>query len=155
MNVWRKFEDSVWRKQAEQLQHKNAGGTWQVEKTDDKQTKQHKLKIKDWLFKSNLTEELLLNHPTPDDVKLFQDLRRCDIWNYFDPSDICKISGIEAHVIHNRKSLNDKQLKKINDCITRAKRLKHRELRRVGMYSGKENYEKYKQEVKKVYSDTK
>ena len=155
MTIWQRFQDPTWRSQAEKLQHKNAGGTWQVERTDDKKVKQHKLRVTDFLFKSNLTEELLLKHPTPDDVKFFQDIRRCDIWDYFDPSDMAKIAHMEKRIVRQFKSLTEKDLKVLNDSISRAKRLQHKDIKRIGAMMGKENYENYKQEVKKVYSDTK
>lgn len=155
MTIWQKFEDPIWRKQAEQRKHTGIGGTWQVEKTDDKKTRQHKLRVTDFLFKSNLFEELLLKHPTPDDVKLFQDLRKNTLWDYFDSSDISKLACIESKVVRQLKSLTEQNLKFINDSISRAKRLQHRELKRIQGGKDKLKRENYKQLVKKVYSNIK
>jgi hypothetical protein len=155
MTIWSKFEDPVWRKQAEQKTHKGIGGTWAKEDKDTKKEKQHKLKVTDFLFKSNLTEELLLKHPSPDDVKFFQDLRKSSLWDYFDASDISKLSRIEYHIVRQYKSLTEQNLKFINDGISRAKRLQHRDLKRVQGGKDKQKLEKYKQQVKKAYSDTK
>ncbi len=155
MTIWQKFEDPIWRSEAEKRQHSGVGGTWKVEKTDDKKTRQHKLRVTDFLFKSNLTEELLLKHPTPDDVKLFQDLRKNTLWDYFDSSDISKLANIENKVVRQLKSLTEENLKFINDCISRAKRLKHRNLKRIQGGTDKLKRENYKQLVEKVYSNTK
>jgi hypothetical protein len=155
MNVWTRFQDPAWRKAAESRPQGSLGTVWHITKTDDKKTKQHKLKVKDWLFKSNLTEELLLSHPTPDDVKFFQDIRKLAIWDYFDPSDMAKLANIEKRVIQNRKSLTEVNLKTINDSISRAKRLQHHDIKRIGVNHGKEKYENYKDTVKKIYNNTK
>lgn len=154
MTIWTKFEDPVWRKQAEQKTHKGIGGTWSKEPGDTKKEKQHKLKVTDFLFKSNLTEELLLKHPSPDDVKFFQDIRQMAIWDYFDASDISKLCSIERKVVRQLKSLTEQNLKFIHDSISRAKRLQHRNLKRI-QGGDKIKRENYKQQVKKVYSDTK
>lgn len=155
MTIWKKFEDPVWRKQAEQKTHKGIGGTWKVERTDTKKQRQHKLKVTDFLFKSNLTEELLLKHPTPDHVKLFQDLRNNILWDYFDPSDLAKLTNIERKVVRDLKSLSQANLKFIQDSISRALRLKHRDLKRIQGGTDKIKRENYKLQVKKAYSDTK
>ncbi len=154
MTIWSKFEDPVWRKQAEQYQHKDAGGTWKVDKKDHPLLKKHKLKVTDFLFKSNLTEELLLKHPTPDDVKFFQDLRNNTLWDYFDASDITKLSHIEGKVVRQLKSLTEQNLKFINDSISRAKRLQHHNLKRV-QGGDKDKREIYKEQVRKLYNATK
>jgi hypothetical protein len=153
MTIWQRFEDPVWRKAAEQKKHTGFGGTWQIERTDTKKQRQHKQKVTDFLFKSNLTEELLLKHPNPDHVKFFQDIRQMAIWDYFDASDISKLSHIERKVVRELKSLTEQNLKFINDSISRAKRLQHHNVKRIT--NGKKSYEDYKLQVKKAYSDTK
>ena len=154
-NVWQRFEDGAWRLAAEQRQHKDIGGTWKIEKTDTKKERQHKLKVKDWLFKSNLTEELLLNHPSPDDVKLFQDIRLSCVYDYFDSSDISMLGALEERVIIRRQSLTKIHLEKINNSVKRAERLYLRGIRRQGIGNGRTEYIKYKAEVKKAYLETK
>lgn len=154
-SVWQRFDDPTWRQAAEQRQHKDIGGSWQVAKTDNKKTKQHKLRVKDWLFKNNLTEELLLNHPSPDDVKLFQDIRLSCVYDYFDPSDIAQLGALEERVIIRRQSLTKIHLEKINNSVKRAQRLYLRGIRRLGILNGREEYVKYKEQVKKVYLETK
>lgn len=154
MTIWQRFEDPVWRKAAEQKKHTGIGGTWQVERTDTKKQRQHKQKVTDFLFKSNLTEELLLKHPNPDHVKFFQDIRQMAIWDYFDASDISKLAHIERKVVRELKSLTEQNLKFINDSISRAKRLQHHNLKRV-QGGDKDKREIYKEEVRKLYNATK
>jgi len=154
-NVWQRFEDGAWRKAAEGKSHKGIGGSWKIENTDTKKEKQHKLKVKDWLFKNNLTEELLLNHPSPDDIKLFQDIRMSCIYDYFDPSDMAMLGAYEERVVIRRLSLTNIHLEKINNSVKRAERLYLRGIRRKGIRNGREEYVEYKELVKKVYQDTK
>jgi len=153
-NVWTRFEDGAWRKAAEQRQHKDIGGTWKINNTDTKKEKQHKRRVTDFLFKSNLNEELLLSHPTPADVKFFMDIRQMAIWDYFDASDISKLANIENMVVIKRKSLTESNLKFINDSISRAKRLQHHNLKRI--QGGDINRrEEYKAKVRKIYQEAK
>lgn len=154
MNVWSRFQDPVWRKAAESRPQGSLGTAWAITKTDDKKQRQHKQRVTDFLFKSNLTEELLLSHPQPDHVKFFQDLRRLAIWDYFDASDISKLSHIERKVVREKKSLNEQNLKFINDSISRAKRLQHYNLKRV-QGGDKILREQYKSQVRKIYQQAK
>jgi hypothetical protein len=153
-NVWQRFEDPVWRKAAEQRQHKDIGVMYEVKNTDTKKERQHKRRVTDFLFKSNLNEELLLNHPSPADVKFFMDIRKMAIWDYFDASDITKLSHIERKVVRERRSLSEQNLKFINDSISRAQRLQHRDLKRVQGGDIQRRAE-YKSQVIKAYQDAK
>jgi len=153
-NVWTRFQDPAWRKAAESRPQGSMGMAWAIKKTDDKKQRQHKQRVTDFLFKSNLNEELLLSHPSPDDVKFFMDIRRLDIWDYFDASDISKLSHIERKVVRERRSLSKENLKFINECITRAKRLQHSNIKRV-QGGDKIKREEYKSQVKKAYQDAK
>jgi hypothetical protein len=149
-NVWTKFQDPIWRQAAEQRSQTHVGMAWDVTKTDTKQERQHKLTVKDWLFKNNLTEELLLNHPSPDDIKLFQDIRRSDIYDYFTSSDISMIGAIENIVVIKRKSLNSTHRSKIEQAVIRAQRLYKRQIKRLGIRNGREAYTRYKQQISNI-----
>lgn len=153
-NVWTRFQDPVWRKAAESRPKGSMGMAWAITKTDDKKQRQHKQRVTDFLFKSNLNEELLLSHPSPSDVKFFMDLRRLAIWDYFDASDISKLSHIERKVVREKRSLSQQNLKFINDSISRAKRLQHHNLKRI-QGGDKILREEYKAQVRKVYQETK
>ena len=153
-NVWQRFQDPVWQKAAEQRSQGTMGMAWGITKTDNKKERDHKRRVTDFLFKSNLSEELLLKHPNPDHVKFFQDIRQMAIWDYFDASDISKLCAIERKVVRQLKSLTEQNLKFINDSISRAKRLQHRNLKRI-QGGDKIKRENYKLQVKKAYSDTK
>ena len=155
MNVWTRFQDPAWRKASEQQQHKNVGMMYDVKPADLKPERQHKLKVKDWLFKNNLTEELLLNHPSPADIKLFQEIRRSNIYDYFDSSDIAMLGCIEERIVIRRQSLKPEHLDKINHAVVRAERLYKRGIKRQGILNGKQKYLDYKEQVKKVYQDAK
>jgi len=130
------------------------GMAWAITKTDSKKERQHKQRVTDFLFKGNLNEELLMTHPSPDDVKFFMDLRKMSIWDYFDASDITKISHIERKVVREKKSLNQQNLKFINESITRATRLQHSNIKRI-QGGDKIRREEYKLQVRKAYQDTK
>jgi hypothetical protein len=151
-NVWQKFQDPAWRKAAEQRPQGSLGSAWAITKTDTKKERRHKQRVTDFLFKNNLTEELLLSHPTPDDVKFFKDLRQMAIWDYFDASDISKLAHIERRVVRERKSLTEQNLKFINDSISRAKRLQHHQLKRI-QGGDKIKREVYQSQVKKIYQN--
>jgi hypothetical protein len=153
-NVWQRFQDPVWRKTAESRSQGSMGMAWGITKTDTKKQRQHKQRVTDFLFKSNLNEKLLMTHPSPDDVKFFQDLRRLAIWDYFDASDISKLSNIERKVVRKLQSLTEQNLKFINDSISRAKRLQHHNLKRI-QGGDKILREEYKSQVRKIYQDIK
>ena len=82
------------------------------------------------------------------------DLRRLAIWDYFDASDISKLSHIERKVVREKRSLSQQNLKFINDSISRAKRLQHHNLKRI-QGGDKILREEYKAQVRKVYQETK
>jgi len=149
-NVWTRFQDPAWRKAAEQRPQGSLGTAWAITKTDTKKQRNHKQRVTDFLFKSNLNEELLMTHPSPDDVKFFMDLRKMSIWDYFDASDISKLSHIERKVVREKKSLNQQNLKFINDSISRAKRLQNQNIKRI-QGGDIHRREQYKQQVKKAY----
>jgi len=153
-NVWQRFQDPAWRKAAESRPQNSMGMAWGITKTDNKKQRQHKQQVTDFLFKSNLNEELLMTHPTPADVKFFMDIRQLAIWDYFDASDISKLAHIERKVVREKKSLSEQNLKFINDSISRAKRLQHNNLKRI-QGGDKIIREEYKSKVKKVYQETK
>lgn len=153
-NVWTRFQDPAWRKAAESRPKGSMGMAWGITKTDSKKERQHKQRVTDFLFKSNLNEELLLSHPSPDDVKFFMDLRQLAIWDYFDASDISKLAHIERKVVREKRSLSQENLKFINDSISRAKRLQHHNLKRI-QGGNKILREEYKSQVRKVYQETK
>jgi hypothetical protein len=153
-NVWQRFQDPVWRKAAESRPQGTMGMAWGITKTDDKKQRQYKQRVTDFLFKSNLNEELLMTHPSPDDVKFFMDLRQLAIWDYFDASDISKLAHIERKVVREKKSLSEQNLKFINDSISRAQRLQHKNIKRI-QGGDIHRREQYKAQVKIVYQDIK
>jgi len=146
-NIWNKFQDPAWRKAAESRPQGSLGTVWHITKTDTKQEKKHKLKVKDWLFKNNLTEELLLNHPSPDDIKLLQEIRTSHIYDYFTPSDIAMLGAIEDLVVIKRRSLTLTHKSKLEHAVIRAQRLYQRQIKRKGTFNGKEAYAEYKQQI--------
>jgi hypothetical protein len=146
-NVWNKFQDPAWRTAAEQRPQGSLGSVWNITKTDTKQERQHKLTVKDWLFKNNLTEELLLNHPSPDDIKLLQEIRRSHIYDYFTPSDISMLGAVEDLVVLKRRSLSLTHRSKIEQAVIRAERLYIRRIKRKGTNSGKQAFAEYKQQI--------
>lgn len=146
-NTWNRFQDPAWRKAAESRPQGSLGSVWHITKTDTKKEKQHKLKVKDWLFKNNLTEELLLNHPSPDDIKILQEIRTSHLYDYFTPSDIAFIGSIESIVVLKRKSLTLSHRSKLEHAVMRAQRLYQRQLKRKGTFNGKEAYAEYKQQI--------
>lgn len=150
MSVWQRFEDPVWRKAAEQQRQGLRDSTWALTDEDTKKERQHKLRVKDWLFKNNLTEELLLNHPSPDDVIIFREIRLSSLFDYFTPSDIACIGALEEQIIIRRKSLNNKHRQKLEQAVIRAQRLQARNLKRLGTLNGKSAYQKYKKEIQEI-----
>ena len=146
-NVWQRFQDPAWRKAAEQRPQGSLGSAWNITKTDTREERKHKLTVKDWLFKNNLTEELLLNHPSPDDIKLLQEIRRSHLYDYFTPSDIAYIGSIESIVVLKRKSLTLTHRARLEQAVIRAERLYNRQLRRKGSFNGKEAYADYKKQI--------
>jgi hypothetical protein len=149
-NVWQKFQDPAWRKAAEQRPQGSLGTAWNITKTDNKQEREHKLTVKDWLFKNNLTEELLLNHPSPDDIKLLQEIRSSYIYDYFTPSDIAYIGSIESIVVLKRRSLTLTHRARLEQAVIKAQRLHQRQIKRLGTFNGKEAYQKYKEKIKDI-----
>ena len=148
--VWQRFQDPAWRKAAEQRPQGSLGSVWHITKTDTKEERQHKLKVKDWLFKNNLTEELLLNHPSPDDVKLLREIRISHLYDYFTPSDIAFIGSIESLVVIKRRSLSITHRAKLEQAVIRADRLYKRQIKRLGTFNGKENYQNYKKQINEI-----
>ena len=146
-NVWTRFQDPVWRKAAESRPQGSLGSAWNITKTDTKQERKHKLTVKDWLFKNNLTEELLLAHPSPDDIKLLQEIRRSHIYDYFTPSDISMLGAIEDRIVLKRQSLTLSHRSKIEQAVIRAERLYIRQIKRKGTLSGKQAYIDYKKQI--------
>jgi hypothetical protein len=146
-NVWTRFQDPVWRKAAESRPQGSLGSAWNITKTDTKQERKHKLTVKDWLFKNNLTEELLLAHPSPDDIKLLQEIRRSHIYDYFTPSDISMLGAIEDRIVLKKQSLTLTHRSKIEQAVIRAERLYIRQIKRKGTLSGKQQYEAYKKQI--------
>lgn len=149
-NVWQRFQDPAWRKAAEQRPQGSLGSAWNITKTDTKQERNHKLKVKDWLFKSNLTEELLLNHPSPDDVKLLREIRISHLYDYFTPSDVSMLGAVEDLVVIKRRSLTLSHRAKLEQAVIRAQRLYQRQIKRLGTNNGKTNYQNYKEKIKGI-----
>jgi hypothetical protein len=148
-NVWQRFQDPTWRKAAESRPQNSMGMAWGIKKTDTKELRKHKLTVKDWLFKNNLTEELLLNHPSPDDIKLLQEIRISHIYDYFAPSDIGMLNAIEDRIVLKRKSLTLTHRAKIEHAVIRAQRLYTRNIPRKGfaMNNNNKEYQQYKQKI--------
>lgn len=148
-NVWQRFQDPAWRKAAESRPQGSLGSAWNITKTDTKQQRQHKLTVKDWLFKNNLTEELLLNHPSPADIKLFQEIHRSHLYDYFTPSDIGMLNAIEDLIVLKRRSLTLSYRSKIEKAVIRAQRLYTRNIPRRGftMNNNSKEYQQYKQKI--------
>ena len=150
MNTWDRFQDPAWRKAAEQRPQGSLGSVWHITKTDTSQERQHKLKVKDWLFQSNLTEELLLNHPSPDDIILLREIRLSHLYDYFTPSDIAYIGSIESLVVIKRNSLTLTHRARLEQAVIRAERLNKRQIKRLGTFNGKTNYQNYKEKIKNI-----
>ena len=146
-NVWQRFQDPVWRRAAEQRPQGSLGSAWNITKTDSKEERKHKLTVKDWLFKNKLTEELLLNHPSPDDIKLLKEIRCSHIYDYFTPSDISMLGAVEDLIVLKRRSLTLSHRSKIEQAVIRAERLYIRQIKRKGTLSGRQQYEQYKQQI--------
>lgn len=151
-NIWQQFQDPVWRKAAESRKQGSMGTAWGISKTDTKQQRQHKLRVKDWLFQNNLTEELLLNHPSPDDVKLMREIRISHLYDYFTPSDIGMLNAIEDLVVLKRRSLTLSHRSKIEQAVIRAQRLYKRNIPRKGfsMNNNSIEYQNYKKRIKAI-----
>jgi hypothetical protein len=88
-----------------------------------------------------------LNHPSPDDVVIFREIRLSTLFDYFTPSDIAVIGALENHVIIRRKSLNISHRQKLEQAVIRAQRLQARNIRRQGTFNGKAKYQKYKEQI--------
>lgn len=149
-NVWQRFQDPVWQQAAKNRPQGSLGSVWHITKTDSKEQRQHKLRVKDWLFTNNLTEELLLNHPSPDDVKLLKELRISYLYDYFTPSDVAKIGCIENRVVLNKRSLTITDRTKLEQAVIRAERLYKRHVKRLGKYSTKQQWQHYKQQIQGI-----
>lgn len=150
MTVWQKFQDPVWQQAAKSRPQGSLGTVWHITKTDTRPEREHKLRVKDWLFKNNLTEELLLNHPSPDDVKLLRELRISHLHDYFTPSDIAYIGQVESQVVLKRLSLKITQRARLEQAVIRADRLYKRQLKRQGTLDGKNSYENYKKQIAEI-----
>jgi hypothetical protein len=150
-NTWQRFQDPAWQQAAKQRPQGSLGSVWHITDTDTKPERQHKLRVKDWLFKNNLTEELLLNHPSPDDVKLLRELRTCHLYDYFTPSDIGVMSALEDIVVIKRRSLKLTHRAKLEQAVIRANRLYQRQIKRQTVYNhGQESYQNYKKQINEI-----
>lgn len=142
MNVWRKFEDSVWRKQAEQLQHKNAGGTWQVERTDTKKVKQHKNRTNQFLMSKGLNEEKLFKEANVTDIALMNDILKMEVIDYISDKKIAHFNHLKNQVLVKKQALTDSQLEQLSFILYNAQRKQSRTIHRT-----KKTYEQYKANI--------
>ena len=88
-----------------------------------------------------------MNHPRPDDIKLLKEIRTSHIYDYFTPSDISMLGATEDRIVLKRKSLTLTHRAKIEQAVIRAERLYIRQIKRKGTLSGKQQYEKYKNQI--------
>ena len=145
-NTWQRFQNPVWQKAHEQRKG-TMGTAWGIRKSKSKPEREHEYRVKDWLFKNNLTEQLLLEHPSPDDIVLMREIRISYLWSYFTPSDVAIIANIENRVVMRRRSLTLRDRSRIELAVIRAERLYNRQLKRISVRDGREQYQAYKQAI--------
>jgi hypothetical protein len=145
-NTWQRFQNPVWQKAREQRKG-TMGTAWGIRKSKSKPEREHEYRVKDWLFKNNLTEQLLLEHPSPDDIVLMREIRISYLWSYFTPSDVAIIANIENRIVMRRRSLTLRDRSRIELAVIRAQRLYNRQLKRISVRDGREQYQAYKQAI--------
>lgn len=143
MNVWDKFQEPAWQQAALRRGPPKEENLWAITRASDYDNKpmdtakerRHKLKVKDWLFTNNLTEELLLNHPEPDAVKLLREIQTNVIWDYFNAKDRGFVNAINDQVILKRQVLKEQHKERLLMSVIRAQRLYKRQQKKTN--SGK------------------
>lgn len=149
MTIWQRFQDPVWKSQAEKLQHKNAGGTWQVEKTDDKKTKQHKNRTNQFLMSKGLNEEKLFKEANVTDIALMNDILKMEVIDYISDHKVPHFNHLKNQVLVKKQALTDEQLQQLSYILQNAQRkqLNAKTKEKRAIHRTKKTYEQYKANI--------
>ena len=101
-------------------------------------------------LRNNGLNEHALEQDNYKDVAILHSVHTSDLFDYFTQADIGLYGSLHSIVNVKRRCLTDNHLQKLEQAITRAQRLKTRNLKRTGQQVGSKAYYEYKQQVDSI-----